>query len=290
MDQQHKYAGPGPLPRSTSADDANSIVVGGALVPVGTRVVKWYEAGGFDGYAERPATVTEEDRRTGKVTTRTFAGKRYNRRPAGIASIRQIFIHHTGGDGDGARNVYETLHNQRKLSVHFVVDDDGLAWQMLDVAECAWHAGSHNPCAVGFECALFPSADENPTYYSAERNARNHNQPHRIVTDVIHGTSRRVFAFTSPQVEALAQIAVGLWRALGREPSNRAADAFKLPPRFPHDAAGEIPRTVVPNALQHAGLIGHLQCTLNKWDPAGFPWDAFEGRVAALYRVPAAGG
>lgn len=285
MDQQTKYSGLGPLPRNHGfdADEASAIVVGGELVPVGTPVRKWYEPGGFDQYQRNKARVVEEDRRTGKVTERWVTGARFGARaPRGLGGIRQVFLHHTGGDGDGARNVFETLHNQRKLSVHFVVDDTGFAWQFLDVAECAWHGGAHNGCSVGIECCLYPDAEENPDYYSGARNARTHNLPHRTVRDVIHGRARTVFAFTDPQVEATARIAAGVWYALSR--ANRGTSAtFAEPPRFPRDPSGNIPRTVVPNALQHVGLMGHLQATINKWDPAGFPWESFEGRVAGLF-------
>jgi len=43
--------------------------------------------------------------------------------------------------------------NKRGISVHFLIDNDGTIYQMLDTQHGAWHAGSVNRCAVGVEIA-----------------------------------------------------------------------------------------------------------------------------------------
>jgi N-acetyl-anhydromuramyl-L-alanine amidase AmpD len=100
----------------------------------------------------------------------------------------------------------------------------------------------------------------------------------------------RVFAFTEPQIESLASLAAGVWCALfhlvnGRVGSYRGIsldDYFAGPPLFPKEE-GRIPRTVYSDAINHVGMIGHLQCTKRKIDPAGFPWERFENMVTSKY-------
>jgi N-acetyl-anhydromuramyl-L-alanine amidase AmpD len=258
----------------------NSFALTHCLFDIGVRVVKWSEAGGFSHYAENTVKTVELNRRTGKDIKKVISGRRYSDRQYGFASIRQMMIHHTGGDGQGAGRVFNTLHN-RKLSVHFVIDDDGTAWQFLDSSLKAWHGGGHNDISVGFECCLFPLVKKDPDYYSERRNKRTGNLPHKIVEDRIHGQKMEVFAFTDPQVDTLARLCAGHWiamRALSGKP------IFDCPPMFPR--GGErmiIPRTVVKNPKKHIGLIGHLQCTKRKIDPAGFPWEEFEELVEKYF-------
>ena len=44
----------------------------------------------------------------------------------------------------------------------------------------------------------------------------------------------------------------------------------------------------VEDAIQHTGMIGHLQITRRKVDPAGFPWETFEDQVEQECRQMAA--
>ena len=43
--------------------------------------------------------------------------------------------------------------NQRGISVHFLIDNDGTIYQMLDTQHKAWHAGSINGKSIGVEIA-----------------------------------------------------------------------------------------------------------------------------------------
>lgn len=258
-------------------DDDGAIQVCGARYGIGVPVFRWTHPRGFDGYTTRRVTVADEDRRTGQVT-RTIAGHRFSvRRPE---AIRQFVVHHSGGDGPNPGTMYDVLWNQRGLSVQFAIEDDGRVWQFVDAQEGCWHAGAHNGISVGAECCLFPLAKERPDFYAPARNAKTGNLPHEIVEDTIHGQRLTVFAFPDPQVESLARVMAATWLGL-RSATGRPQ--FLDAPAFPRDAAGAIPRTVVPEPLAHVGAIGHLQCTRNKIDPAGFPWERCEARVAALF-------
>lgn len=259
-------------------DIDDSIVVCGDLIDIGARVFKWNEPEGFNGYTKKRVVVENENRKTGRIKRKVISGPRYDKRPCGIDDVTQFFVHHSGGDGRNPSGMYETLYNTRKLSVHFAVEDDGRIYQFNDVVERCWHAGGHNRIAVGVECCLYPDAAKRPNYYSAANRKRTGNLQHQKAVDVIHGRERKVFCFTEPQVDALARLAAGTWIAVEIAQGIDASDI--VAPRFPRDANGAIPRTVVQKAKQHVGLIGHLQCTPKKWDPAGFPWEKFEALVA----------
>jgi len=265
--------------RPFQADGA--VAVNGVHYDVGATVFRWDHAAGKDGYATNKAVVESEDRRTGEVEKRVIAGKRYSLRPKGIKSITQFLIHHTGGPR--AEQCYETLHNERKLSVHFIISDQGIVFQTLDAVVQAWHAGKHNPFSVGVECALYPDAQSYPDYYNAKRREKYGLAVHKIITDEIQGMKRKVFAFTEVQVEALARVAAGVWTALHVDQESAWKISSMVKPLFPRTKSGDIPREAIANAKSHQGLLGHLHATRKKWDPAGFPWEDFEERVAELF-------
>lgn len=264
-------------------EDSTALVLDGVKADIGCRVVRWTEGEGFNGYTKKRVVVEVENRRTGQLEKKVIQGPRYKKRGKGINGITQLFIHHSGGDGDGARNCYNTLYMQRPpgLSVQFFQDDDGKIWQFNDAIDWCYHAGKHNPISIGIECALYPLASKRPGYYRAERRKRTGNLPHEVRTERIHGNLMKVFCFTNDQTETLARWAAGLWLMLGimRTSPNYSA-YFERPPQFPRNKSGKIPRTVIANPKSHVGLIGHLQCTRKKIDPAGFDWERFEDLVA----------
>jgi hypothetical protein len=264
-------------------DPSTCIVVGGALFDVGVPVYKWFDPEGHDGYTEKRIVRKRYDERADRHTRRVISGRRYGKRRRGLKSIRQFLVHHTGGDGSGAGRVYNTLFNYRRLSVHFVVDDNGAVWQFLDVLEKAWHAGKHNEISVGVECNLYPLAEKSPDYYSPERNERTGNSPHEVDTYYVHGQRIRAFVMPPPQVDSAARIAAGTWAALYHQ---TGAPRFSVPPIFPRSTEGtEIAQTEVPDALHHTGLIGHYHATRRKIDPLGLDLDDFEGRARNYYEA-----
>ena len=52
-----------------------------------------------------------------------------------------------------SRQCFKVLHDQRCLSVHFMLDLDGTVYQTLDLKERAWHATTSNTRSVGIEIA-----------------------------------------------------------------------------------------------------------------------------------------
>lgn len=276
------------------ARPARALAVGGVLFDAGLDVYRWDDPAGFNGYMTDRCEVRVEDRKTGKVTTKVIKGRRYGSRTwlgDPLRVVRQFLVHHSGGDGRNPSGMFETLWRQRGLSVPFALEDDGRVWQFLDAREMAWHAGSANKSSVGVECALHPSAEDDPDYYSPANCAKRGNLPHATAEEVLQGVRRTVFVMPDPQVEALARLVAGVWVALGwiagleKIPDPARVARFAAPPRFPRVAndPARIPAVVVPNALQHDGLLGHLHVTDHKWDPAGLPWYRLEDLVAARF-------
>lgn len=245
----------------------NALVINGVGIDIGTRVIKWWEPQGFSQYDEAISPVKK------------IRGKRYSHRVKGIDGIRQILIHHSGADRATPKIMRDVLHNQRGLSVQFAIEDDGRVYQFLDAIEAAWHAGTHNQISIGAECCLFPRVKDDPGYYSEVNRAKSGNLPHEIRTETLQGMKMQVFCMPDPQVEAVCKWAAGLWWAVCRHGTNRTF----APPRFPREEQGEIPRKVYDDHLGHVGLIGHLQCTDDKIDPAGFPWEDAEAKVAEYF-------
>jgi len=281
-----KHQTPCPNPLIGIGDHpATCIVVGGALYDIGVPVVKWFDPDGFDGYTTERIVHRTYNERADRHENRVVRGRRYGQRRRGIDSIRQIVLHHTGGDGDGAARVYNTLFNDRRLSVHFVVDDDGRVFQFLDVVEKAWHAGKVNEVSVGIECNLFPLVDRKPNYYSGPRNDRTNNVPHEVGRFEVHGKTYDAFVMPSKQVDSAARVCAGVWAGLYQQTGR---PRFATAPLFPHDeVTGEIPRTNVSDVRGHVGMLGHYHVTARKIDPLGLNLDTFERHADTLYSLAA---
>lgn len=249
-----------------------SIMVDGRAVDIGIPVIRWTDPGGFDGYTVK--AVVTEDRKTGK--DRTIKGPRYSVRKGGLASVSQLFVHHSGGDGRNPSGMYQTLWMDRGLSVQFAIEDDGRVYQFLDAVECAWHAGAHNGISVGAELCLYPDAAERPDYYSPANCKRLNNLPHEVRYETLQGSPRKVFVMPSVQVDACARVMAGVWAAV-----TLARGEATTAPMFPR-VEGLIPREVIANPKAHVGMIGHLHCTTVKHDPAGFSFEEAE-RLCGLY-------
>lgn len=267
------------------ADAARAIAVGGRLFDIGTRVIRWDQPDGFDGYTTVRDEWDEEDRKTGRTVHHVVKGRRYSSRAwtgDPLRKVRQLLIHHTGGDGPDPATMYQTLWHRRGLSVQFSAEDDGRIYQYLDARECAWHAGALNGSSIGCEAALFPSVDADPHYYDAANCARRHNLPHERDVQTIQGTTRAVYLMPPVQLDAIARLFAGLWAALG---VLRPADPlFQAAPLFPRRGTPPaIPSAVIPNPTEHKGILAHYHGTVHKWDPAGVHLGQLEAAVGQYW-------
>src|SRR5882672_9621665 len=160
-------------PRTFVLRKGDEIVVAGQLFHTGTRVITWMDPGGYDGYrVERRFSPLEDSgwEKSKAAAKDLVAPNRYGLRqqvltPAEIEQVRgggwdlptlqkvvdQFVVHY---DAAGfSKNCFKVLHDQRGLSVHFMLDVDGTIYQTLDVKERAWHATIANTRSVGIEIA-----------------------------------------------------------------------------------------------------------------------------------------
>jgi hypothetical protein len=84
--------------------------------------------------------------------------------------IRKFVVHH-----DGCRDAqmcFNVLHNERGLSCHFLIDNDGTIYQTLDLGLMGFHASADNVDSVGVELANRGEVELDPEYYNKKGRIR----------------------------------------------------------------------------------------------------------------------
>jgi len=72
--------------------------------------------------------------------------------PGTILQRYLIVLHITqGSTAIGAIETFQTSVAPHRVSAHFVIDRDGTVYQLLDLAETAWHASAVNGRSIGIE-------------------------------------------------------------------------------------------------------------------------------------------
>jgi len=262
-----------------SFDPSMAFILGRCAYDIGTPVVKWDDPQGYDGY-KRPLRIKA--------------------RPNGVDGIKQLLVHHAGQDRRDPGTMYRVLWDQRKLSVHFGLDEfkspvgaleaGPIIWQFVD---CDWvtrHAGGMNPTSIGIEVCHFPAAwkgkyygtQGNPGYYSDLNNDKKNNMPHEVVSQPVGNKNKEVFAFTEGATDALARLYAGCWVAIGHQRKGGFTGVYGRAPVFPRIDGG-IPFGVIEDPKKWTGLITHRQCSKKKWDPAGLDHEKFERLVYDYY-------
>lgn len=247
------------------------IWIAGVGFEVDARVVRWDEGPRFDGH--QPRCITPSHPCAGGV--RPFSPKFTSTRSVRIASrpalrslrdnptlsaaqavIRQFVLHHDGCPT--AASCFNVLHNERGLSCHFLLDNDGTIFQTVDLAYMAFHAAGFNANSVGIEMCNRGDAKQWPEFY------RQRGQKRDVTTCRIHGHTYLAFDYTAPQYDALKALARGLVRALPN-----------LPVEYPQQSPGYQSWAVLPGVHGFAGLLGHYHTTTRKWDPGPFDFKKF---------------
>lgn len=255
-----------------------SIVICGQKFDIGTRVVLWDEKNGLNGYDQSRVVVYEEDRKTGKKKEKIISGKRYDGRSfkklnlsALQSIITQFFLHHSGlYHSDTTFNV---LHNERKLSVHFILDDDGTLYQTLDLVECAWHGGKNNTCSVGIEIDSRAMANQKPDAYDEYHQKKNRVLPRNKVLDNVHGDWIIGYDYNDNQYNTLIRLGKALTDVFPKINNRPIED--KMIADFPRDVYGKIEKKMIPNPIKHCGFICHFHVSENKVDPISFDFNRF---------------
>jgi len=288
----------------------DEIVVAGQMFRIGTPVVLWTDPHGYDAYRveRRFAPFEESDWETSREAVPGLrTPNRYNLRRHGLTAeqiemvrgggwdlpmLQEVvdqFVYHYDATGTSML-CFEALHDIHGLSVHFMLDVDGVIYQTLDLKERAWHATTSNTRSIGIEIAnigAFGKDEESPLdeWYRREADGRTRltvperhdgggvltagfvgrparNEP---VTGIIQGREVTQFDFTPEQYEALIKLTAAL------------VEIFpKMTLDYPRSENGElIPHKLPDEQLeQYQGLIGHYHIQTNKIDPGpAFQWD-----------------
>lgn len=317
-------AGCAQFKRPVNVRSGDEIIVAGQMFHTGTRVVTWLDPRGYDAYrTERRFAPFEEAsfEKTQSVAPEIRSPNRYGLRKEGLSDqelervrgggwdlatlqkrIDQFVIHY---DVAGfSRNCFRILHDQRGLSVHFMLDLDGTIYQTLDLKERASHATIANSRSIGIEIANMgahppgtaallnewyrrdssgqtyirvPERLGDPQFFTANFTPRPVKpQP---VAGMVQGTLLLQYDLTPQQYEALIKLTAALCRIFPN-----------LPCDYPRDARGVLLKQKLPTESyqEYRGLLGHYHVQANKTDPGpAFDWDRLIGRARALLGLPA---
>jgi N-acetylmuramoyl-L-alanine amidase len=297
----------------------DEIVVAGQLVHTGTRVITWMDPGGYDAYRveRRFAPYDQSSWATSQVAVaalktpnryglrlHSFTMEEFERVRGGgwdlplLQKVVDQFVIHFDVAGT-ARQCFKVLHDNRDLSVHFLLDLDGTIYQTLDAKERAWHATSSNTRSVGIEIANIgayasPEAEALRQWYQLDTNEqvrikiperlgdggiRTTNfvgrpaRPELIVGEV-QGQKLHQYDFTPEQYRALTYLTAALCKVFP-----------KLKCDYPRGADGQLLTSKLPDEEleKFQGVLGHYHIQKNKTDPGpAFQWDKVIGGAREL--------
>jgi len=298
----------------------DEIVVAGKYVHTGTPVVLWTDPGGYDAYrVERHfAPLDQADFETTKEKVKDIkTPARYSLRKSPLLTDAEIERVRNGGwdlptlqkvvdqfvlhfDVAGtSRTCFKVLHDNRGLSVHFMLDVDGTLYQTLDLKERAWHATTSNTRSVGIEIANMGAYSPNgnktldewykkdqsghtvmtiPARYGKDpvRTPNFHGKPVRKdpVVGETQGHKVMQYDYTPQQYEALAHLTATLCSVFP-----------KIKCDYPRDAEGKLITHKLPDPElnKYEGVMGHFHVQTNKTDPGpALQWDYIIGKARKL--------
>lgn len=245
-----------------------SIVVCGKKFDIGARVVLWDEPGGLNAYDTSRHVTKVQDRKTGKITNIVVEGKRYSTRNWRSdltlkqlqELVTQFFLHHSGMYR--AKDTFSVLHVERRLSVHFILDDTGVIYQTLDLKEKAWHGGGSNAMSVGIEIDSRAHAYRFPDAYDEAHCKKYGVLPRRKRIDDVQKMWLEGYEYNDKQYESLIRLAIVL-----KDVFPKTADM-----KFPMDKNGRIIKHALASSVaqKHCGLICHYNNSTAKNDPISF--------------------
>jgi len=308
-----------PKPGTFAPRRGDEIVVAGQFVHTGTRVVLWLDPGGYDAYrVERRFSQIEaagweasQEEAKDLSTPNRFNLRTNGLTPEELERVRgggwdlpllqrvvDQFVIHFDVAGT-SRQCFKILHDQRDLSVHFMLDLDGTIYQTLDLKERAWHATSSNSRSVGIEIAnvgAYSATEKTPfaEWYTTGTNGETcitiparygdggirtecfvgrPKRPQPII-GTVQGRELIQYDFTPEQYKALSKLTATLIKVFP-----------KIRCDYPRDSEGKLITQKLPDEMlkTYAGLLGHYHIQTDKVDPGpAFQWDYVVRRARAF--------
>lgn len=299
----------------------DEILVCGQLIHTTAPVVLWTDPGGYDAYrVERRFVPLKEANWKSTEETKTLKSpNRFGLRTPGLSEDQIQRVRGGGWDLDTLKGVvdqfvvhfdvcgtskrcFQVLHDNRGLSVHFMLDVDGTIYQTLDLKEAAWHATIANGRSVGIEIAnmgaypvdkpegaavfakwykkgtdgfthlAFPNGLETSGIRDTSIDFRpSRNEP---IIGTVQGQSLQQYDLTPQQYDSLIKLTATLCTIFPKIKSD-----------YPRDASGSlIPRKLVGKDYDsYQGVLGHYHVQTNKVDPGpAFQWDRVINGAKAL--------
>lgn len=285
------------------------IIVAGKLYNIGTRVVTFLDEFGYDAYRTE-CRFTPWNESSYEVCVRKQPDpkpgpSRYNLRttvPSEIEAIRgggwnltllqkyvNKFVLHYDVAGF-SKNCFRVLHDARFLSVHFMLDVDGILYQTLDLKERAWHAGIANSNSIGIEIANMGAYGVNATnpfsrWYRKDEQGRTtlilpkgwssissddyigHPIRNDPVVGMVQGGQLMQYDLTKEQYVALAKLTISLSKIF-------PSIVLDYPKRN-----GQLVRETLSQEemTNFNGILGHWHISRDKIDPGpAFNWQYYE--------------
>ena len=216
--------------------DDNYIVHNSKFIPIEwDKVVLWSDTGGL---RMRPGTYTD------------LSGKE-DRKPTMFVNHWDVCL--------SSESCFKVL-NKRGISVHFLIDNDGTIYQILDTQHKAWHAGitsgiGGNPKGIGVEIANAYYTKYQDWYVSngfGERPIQDNGYVHGRTLD-------KFLDFYPVQIEALK----ALWKA--------CSIGIGIPLEYPKNSSGHVETSVHRDCVRGTfhGICNHYNFTKGKMDCAG---------------------
>ncbi|MCS6914207.1 MAG: N-acetylmuramoyl-L-alanine amidase [Myxococcales bacterium] len=250
---------------------SGNIIVCGRAYQIDWPVVNWYDNPNFSAYYRGcykgkgggPPTSPypfSPAKGMGQMLSRfrerrLMGGSRELRRLQEI--IRQFVVHHDGCQS--SEQCFHVLHDERGLSVHFLIDNDGTIYQTLDLVDGAFHATGVNEISIGVElCNRGKVELDGRDFYRRKFPNNPMVRDRNIVRVQIHGSTYEMWDYTPGQYGAM----FALGKALARLFPN-------LPQVFP-EQGGYIVPTWLAEPRSFSGYLGHFHVTNQKWDPGAF--------------------
>ncbi|MGC8639071.1 MAG: N-acetylmuramoyl-L-alanine amidase [Isosphaeraceae bacterium] len=301
-------AGDTPRVGERLARRGDEIMVCGQLYHTTAPVVLWTDPGGYDAYRlERrfapPDQANKPSRKNqGKPLETCFGMRRGGLSQKEIERVRgggwdlpllqkvvDQFVIHYDVCGTSQR-CFRVLHDERGLSVHFMLDLDGTIYQTLDLKEQAWHATIANGRSIGIEIANmggYPVSGPNPLdrwyrkgpegrtaiVFANPQDRSSLHDPQALlapardqpIVGTVQGQLLRQYDLTERQYDSLIRLTATLCTVFP-----------KIRCDYPRDESGA-PRTAKLPAAEYReyhGILGHYHVQSNKVDPGpAFQWD-----------------
>jgi len=254
----------------------SSIIICGQRYDVGEKVITFQDDPSINAYTphrtDKPSEVPPF------APAKGMAGVRDRWRPRRLIGgdrsierlrqvVRQFVVHHDGCQD--SRMCFNVLHNERGLSVHFLIDNDGTIFQTLDLVDCAFQAAGVNEISIGVELANRGDALRFPNDYHGKRDK---------VTCRINGHQFLAYAYTPAQMASM----ISIGKALARLFPN-------LPQVYPQNGGDPEPMWgSLRDPREYTGYLGHYHVTEQKWDPGPFDFKFFASKIRGRMVFPVA--